>query len=445
MRIPARSLSLLAGILAATPALHSQEEPRWKEALYPGSSLTVADETGLKQMAAETQKEIRGDILPWWIKNTKNPSNGGYWGAIMADMTIREKSPRGALLTSRILWTFSSAYRTYKDPAYLEMARYAYADFQHFIDPKFGGLYWSISEDGKPVDDEKLIYGQVFGVYALAEYYRATGDKAALGQAIDIYNLVEKNAHDRKYGGYFDSRGRDWGNLPAGTRRMLGPASKSQNSHIHILEAYTELMRVWPDEGLRENQRALIELTMDKIVDAKTHHLILFMNDDWTPIGNDISYGHDIELSWLLIEAAEGLGDKALLARAKVISLDIARVTLAEGVDPDGGVISDGSPKGYTNTSKEWWEQAESMVGFLNAYQLSGDWKYLAASHRAWDYIQAKFLDREHGDWYNLVWRDGTPIPLPKESVWKCPYHNGRSCLEVNERVLEILQAAAKP
>ena len=445
MRNPARLLPLLAIVLTAAPSLRPQGEPERKEPLYPGTSLSAADGTGLKQLAAETQRELRGDILPWWTHNTKNPANGGFVGAILADMTVVAKDPRGALLTSRILWTFSSAYRIYRDPAYLEMARYAYADLQHFVDPRFGGLYWSISEDGKPVDDEKLIYGQVFGVYALAEYFRASGDRAALDQAIGIYNLVERNAHDRKYGGYFDSRGRDWGALPGGSRRLLGPSSKSQNSHIHILEAYTELLRVWPDPGLRENQRALIELTMDRIVDAKTHHLVLFMNDDWTPIGSDISYGHDIELSWLLVEAAQGLGDAKLLSRAKSVSLDIARVTLAEGVDPDGGVISEGSPAGYTNTSKEWWEQAESMVGFLNAYQLSGDWRYLAASRRAWAYIQASFLDREHGDWYNLLWRDGTPIPLPKESVWKCPYHSGRSCMEVNARVLEILQASARP
>ena len=361
-------------------------------------------------------------------------------------MTIRKGVPRGALLTSRILWTFSTAYRVYHDPAYLEMARWAYRDLiDHFRDPESGGLFWTITEDGKPLNTMKQIYGQAFGIYALSEYYRATGEKPALDEAVAIYNLVELHAHDHAHGGYYDALDRKWDRLAPGQRNLLGDAPKSQNSHIHILEAYTELLRVWPDAGLLANQRDLVDVTIRHIIDPKTHHLILFMKDDWTPIGDGISYGHDIELSWLLVEAAQGLGDPAVIAEAKPLSLDIARVTLAEGVDPDGGVISEGSPHGYTNTNKEWWEQAEAVVGFLNAYQLSGDARYLEASRRSWDYIQAKFIDRAHGDWINLVKRDGTPYPLPKVSLWKCPYHSGRSCFEVAERVRELAGGDPKP
>jgi mannobiose 2-epimerase len=229
-----------------------------------------------------------------------------------------------------------------------------------------------------------------------------------------------------------------------GQRNLLGDAPKSQNSHIHILESYTELLRVWPDPGLLANQRELIDMTVKHIIDPRTHHLILFMKDDWTPIGDEVSYGHDIELSWLLVEAAAVVGDPSLIAQVKPISLDIARVTLAEGVDPDGGVISEGGPHGYTQTNKEWWEQAEAVVGFLNAYQLSGDARYLAASRHSWDFIQAKIIDRKYGDWNDMVKRDGTLIPLPKVSLWKCPYHSGRCCMEVIERVRELTGPDAK-
>jgi cellobiose epimerase len=436
MRYPKK---LLAGLIVAAfiPTL-----PMRADTASPQNS----PEAELAALAASTEQELKGDILPFWMKYTRNPANGGYYGLIAADMTVRKEASRGALLTSRILWTFSAAYRVYHDPAYLDMANWAYRDLMdHFRDPESGGLFWTITAEGKPLDSHKQIYGQVFGIYALAEYYRATGEKGSRDEAIAIYNLVEAHAHDRTFGGYFDALDRTWGRLGAGQRNLLGDAPKSQNSHIHILESYTQLLRVWPDAGLLANQRDLIEMTIQHIIDPRTHHLILFMKEDWTPIGAEVSYGHDIELSWLLVEAAEVVGDPALIARVRPISLDIARVTLAEGVDPDGGVLSEGGPSGYTNTTKEWWEQAEAVVGFLNAYQISGDIRYLDASRHSWAFIQAKFLDREHGDWINLVKRDGTPYPLPKVSLWKCPYHSGRSCMEVIARVREMAGPEAKP
>jgi cellobiose epimerase len=311
----------------------------------PPTAPTSAEETDLSRSA---ERELRGDILPFWLRYTRNPANGGYYGLIAADMTVRPAAPRGALLTSRILWTFSTAYRVYRDPAYLEMARWAYRDLMdHFWDREHGGLYWTIAADGTPMDMHKQIYGQVFGVYALAEFYRASGEPRALDEAIAIYSLIEAHARDREFGGYFDALDRGWARL--GTQRnLLGRAPKSQNSHIHILEAYTGLLRVWPDPGLRENQRALVEVTLAHIIDPNTHHLILFMKDDWTPIGDEVSYGHDIELSWLLPEAAEVLGDPALVARVKPVCIAIAQATLAQGVDPDGGVLNEGGTHGLT-------------------------------------------------------------------------------------------------
>jgi len=408
----------------------------------------------LSDLAASAEKELRGNILPWWLANARDREHGGFHAFIGEDMKVRDDMPHGALLTSRILWTFSAAYRLYRDPEYLEMARWAYRDLiDRFVDKEDGGLFWTVGADGKPADAHKQIYGQVFGIYGLSEYYRATGDTAALQQAIAIYGLIEKNAHDAQHGGYFDALNREWKREDGPKGNLLGDAPKSQNSHIHILEGFTNLLRVWPDEGLRARQRELIELTLTHIIDPRTHHLILFMKDDWTPIGDKVSYGHDIELSWLLVEAADVLGDPALEARARQEAVAIAKVTNAEGVDSDGGVYNEGDPKGPTNTHKEWWEQAESAVGFLNAYQISGDPAYFTDALRSWRFIQEKFVDRQHGDWYDTLMRDDTPIvefkgrggrtfPAAKLSIWKCPYHNSRSCMEIIERVHELAGAA---
>jgi mannobiose 2-epimerase len=370
---------------------------------------------------------------------------------------VRDDLPRGALLTARILWTFSAAYRRYHDPEYLEMARWAYQDLvKNFLDREHGGLFWTIAPTGQPLDAHKQVYVQVFGIYGLCEYFRATGEKPALDQAVAIYRLVEKHASDRQHGGYFDSLNRAWQRESGMEANLLGDAPKSQNSHIHILEGYTSLLRSWPDAGLRARQYELIELTLTHIIDPRTHHLVLFMQDDWTRIGEEISYGHDIELSWLLVEAAEVLGDPALVARARTEAVAIANATAAEGIDRDGGVYNEGNPHGPTNTNKEWWEQAEAAVGFLNAYQISGDPRHFAQSVRSWQFIQNKFVDRVHGDWHNTLQRDGTPIlsfttrtgltvPSAKLSIWKCPYHNSRSCLELIERLEALDHARVGP
>ncbi len=393
----------------------------------------------LGALAADAQRELRGNILPFWLKYTRNPANGGYYGLIDAHMRVHADAPRGALLTSRILWTFSKAYETCHDPEYLAMARWAYRDLtEHFFDPRHGGLYWTIAADGKPADTHKQVYGQVFGIYGLAEYYAATGDRGALNRAIGLYRLMERRCRDRVNGGYFDSFDREW---RVSAVNLLGPGPKTQNSHIHILEAYTNLLRVWPDPGLRRSERKLIDLILTRILNPQTHHLILYQLADWTPVSDAISYGHDIELSWLITEAARVLGDPALEARVRPIALAIAATTLAQGVDKDGGIIDEASPQGYTDTHKDWWQQAEAVTGFLNAYQLSGEPRYLAASRRSWGYIQAHFVDRVHGDWIERVTRSGVPVPTAKVSLWKCASHSRRCCFLLMERGARLLPA----
>lgn len=398
----------------------------------------AADPAVLQVYRTKIEGELRGNILPFWLAHARDRKHAGFHNEITPDLVVLEDAPRGALLTSRILWTFSAAYRRYRDPAYLEMAQWARRDLvEHFRDEKFGGLYWSLTADGRPLDERKIVYGQVFGIYALSEYYRATGEQPALDQALELYRTVEARAHDRQHRGYREEFTRDW-QLRSGRSAMGALGEKSQNAHIHILEAYTNLLRVWPDPQLKENLRDLIDVLLTKILDPSSHHLRLFLAADWTPRSDTISYGHDIEFSWLVVEAAGVLGDPAVLRRAEDAAVAIARVTAAEGVDTDGGVYNEGEAgRGLTDTRKEWWPQAEAAVGFAGAYRISGDEAHLRRALRSWDFIDTHLVDRRRGEWLRGVTREGRPLTrgANKVSFWKCPYHNSRACLELLDRL----------
>jgi mannobiose 2-epimerase len=401
----------------------------------------------LETLAQSAERELRGNILPFWLARARDEKRGGFYGRIAQDMTVYPDEPRGTLLTNRILWTFSSSYRRFQDPEYLKMAQWALRDLQaHGWDREHGGLFWTVTPDGQPVQSIKHVYDQAFGIYSLAEYYRATQDRSALDRAIELYHLIEAKARDPRHGGYFEAFTRDWKRDDEAGRRLLGGRGvKSQNTHIHVLEAYTNLLRVWPDPALRADLGALLELMLTKVVDPRSHHLILFFNEDWTPVSDEISYGHDIELSWLIVEAATVLGDETALARARTTAVEMAAATLAKGVDADGGIFNEGNPERVTNPNKDWWPQAEGAVGFLNAYAITHEARFLAAAEKTWNFIETKCVDRKNGDWYESMTRDGTPILKNKLSVWKCPYHNSRSCLEITERAEALLASTMQP
>lgn len=401
-------------------------------------------EAELRALAQSAEREVRGNILPFWMKHAPNPANGAFYGYVDAKLRPDPSKPRGSLLTARILWTFSAAYRRFGEAAYREMADRAYWDLEkNFRDREHGGYFWLINPDGRPKDPRKQVYGQAFAIYALSEYHRATGNTEAREAAIALYRLVDQHTHDPVNGGYFDVAERDWSGAGKGAKNLLSSsrlnAAKSQNSHLHVLEAFTNLMRIWPDDGLRVRQRELIEVLMDKVVDSRGH-LIEFMDAAWRPVGkNGASYGHDIEFTWLLHEAATVLGDPPLLARVQAKALAMAKVTAEEGLDKDGSLCYAGEAKGITNFNKEWWPQAEAAVGFFNAWQLSGDPRWLERSRRTWDFIQAKVVDRVNGDWYSSLDRQGRPQRRPRIATWICPYHSSRSCLELIERVEQVL------
>jgi mannobiose 2-epimerase len=399
------------------------------------------DPISIRNYAQRIETELTQNILPFWISQVVDHEHGGFYGSLTNDLAIDRTVPRGALLSARILWTYSAAHRQYKTPAYLEMAHRAYVDLEeNFRDREHGGYFWSISADGAPLKTRKQVYGQAFAIYALTEYHRTSGLRQPLDQAIELYHLLEKQALEPKFGGYLEAFSREWNPIDDVRLSEIDlNEPKSQNTHLHVMEAYTNLLRVWPDPGLKRSQATLINVMLNRILCAKTHHLQLFFANDWTLRSDAVSYGHDIEASWLLIQAASVLGDPAILQRLKPITLDIAYATLAQGIDTDGAVFNAGGSTGVTDTTKEWWPQAEAVVGFLDAYQLSQSERFLSAALRCWDFVETHLVDRTHGEWFRGVDRAGNVLPEQlKVSFWKCPYHNGRACMEAASRLRTI-------
>jgi mannobiose 2-epimerase len=391
--------------------------------------------TNLRQ---RIETELRGNILPFWIEHTLDEEYGGFYGALTNDLVVNNDAPRSAVLTARILWTYSAAYRLYHDARYLAMARRAY-DYlvQQFWDRDYGGVYWTLDRRGCPTNDRKHVYAQAFAVYGLAEFHRATGEPQSLQLAQDLFDRIEQHSFDPIYGGNLECCSREWGALD--DMRLSAKdlnSRKSMNTLLHLMEAYTNLLRVWPDAELKAKQRGLIAVFLQHIVDPQTHHFKLFFDEAWHSLSDHISPGHDIEGSWLLVEAAEVQAEDALLTRARRESILMAEAVRRDGLAADGAVLADLTPSGVANDEKHWWSQAEGLVGFFNAYQLTGQAAFAQAADRLWNLIETRFVDRTYGDWLKVLDRHGAPLPhVFKVGPWECPYHHSRACFEMLARL----------
>lgn len=386
----------------------------------------------------EVEEELRQDILPYWLR-LMDRERGGFFGLVSHDNRIDREADKGCILNSRILWTFSAAHRLLGVPAYREAAWQAY-DFLRrvFWDERHSGLYWMVDAAGKPVQTRKQIYNLAFGIYGLAEYHRMSGDPESLDRAVRLFQDIEAHSHDRTHLGYIEGLTEDW--QPIADLRLSDKdlnEKKSMNTHLHVLEAYTNLLRVWKDPKLEEQQTALLGIMLDRILDPATAHFRLFFDESWHSRVSRVSYGHDIEGSWLMCEAAEVLGFEPLRIRVREIAARMARCALAEGLDPEHGGLFDESLDGKPeSTDKSWWPQAEAVVGFLNGFELTGEQKFFEAAMSTWRFIQAHFVDRQGGEWYWRVDRTGrVPASRPKVEPWKCPYHNSRACMEAMDRL----------
>ena len=385
--------------------------------------------------------ELCGNIIPFWLTHVADDEHGGFIGEMSNDLVVDRQAHKGLILSARLLWTFSALYRFEPDPRYLDLARRAY-DYldQHFWDDRFGGAFWRVDHRGRMLDDKKKIYGQAFYLYALAEYYLAAEDATALARAQELFGLIEQYSHDAAHGGYFETCNRDW--TLAQDARLSDKdmnEQKSMNNHLHVLEGYTNLCRVSGDSEVRDRLTQLIDLFDRHILDRQTSHFGHFFDETWQPRSDTYTFGHDIEGSWLLCEAVEVLGDAAPTERVSATALRIADVVRTEGMDDDGGLFYEGRAGAVIDSNKEWWPQAEAVVGFLNAYQLSGRDEFLQVARDCWGFIERCIVDHTHGEWFWRVARDGTPDPgEPKVSEWKSPYHNTRACLEAIRRLRAI-------
>lgn len=391
----------------------------------------------MESIKAEVKRLLEVNILDFWIDKVTDNENGGYLGRVDGHNVAHPEAEKGAILNARILWAFSAAYRVLKKDAYLEAATRA-KDYimRYFIDKEYGGVYWSVDCKGNPLDKKKQTYAIGFTIYGLSEYARATGDKDALDMAIKLYHDIEEHAYDRDNNGYIEALTRNW--QPIADMRLSDKdenGSRTMNTHLHIIEPYTNLFRVWKDKKLEKSIRNLLDIFTDKFFNEKTYHLDLFFDDKWNGKRNIESFGHDIEASWLLHETALVLGDKEVLRKTEPIIRKIAYAA-DEGLQPDGSMIYEHWKDGdIYDRQRQWWVQCENVIGHINLYQHFRDEDSLGVAVRCMSFIQKYLVDWKNGEWHWAQLENGDiNIDDDKAGFWKCPYHNSRMCLELLER-----------
>ena len=399
-------------------------------------------------MRTEMQDVLENNILRFWLDKMQDSEHGGFYGQMTGRGQLVKTADKGAILSARILWAFAAAYRVLRKPEYL-VAATNMKDYilEHFYDKEYGGTFWSTDYLGQAKDTKKQFYAIGFMIYGLSEYVRATGDREALDYAIRLYECIEEHAFDPQNNGYIEASTREWGKMSDMRLSELDANyPKSQNTHLHIMEPYTNLLRCLKEMRVAETHdyvtaigsalRNLINIFTDRILNPETHHLDLFFEMDWTRgAGRLESYGHDIECSWLMHEAALVLGDENVIGKVEPVVLAVAKAS-EKGLRPDGSMIHEANlDTEYVDDDLHWWVQAENVVGWLNIYQYFGDEKALQRALKCWEYIKRNLIDYEHGEWFWSRRKDGTlNLNDDHAGFWKCPYHNSRMCLETLER-----------
>ena len=378
--------------------------------------------------------ELRA-IARWWLEHVIDFDRGAVVGAVSDTGRADAAAPLSLVYVARLLWFFSALARRSGEAGHRAAADLCCALLlRDFPDPRYGGLYWEIAADGRPLARKKQTYGLAFAVYALAEHHRAGGDDESLQQATGLARLIEERLFDCEHGGVFEALDRDWRPL-ADVR--LGPtdlnADKTLNTHLHLLEAWTALVRSAPTAAPR--LRELLQLYLARFTTAPEGTAVGFYTRDWTPLDAGHSPGHAIEASWLLCEAADALGDPALQSAARSAALDLAEGVLTRALDGDGGTVAELRDGRVSDPRRVWWVQAEAMVGFFNAWQIGGDARYLQASRNSWAFIRAHQVDPQHGEWRWFSALDAAAPTAGFAGPWKGPYHNGRALMEMLRRL----------
>ena len=392
----------------------------------------------VKEVVTEVKNHLVNGIIPFW-KGLRDDEFGGYYGYLGYDLDLDKKAVKGCILNSRILWFFSSAYTLLKDDSLLEEARHAYEFLaKSFFDKENGGVFWSLTYDGKVDDPTKHTYNQAFAIYALSAYYEASMDVKALDLARNIFSTIETRCKDDK--GYLEASDRKFNRISNDKLSENGVmADRTMNTLLHVLEAYTELYRVGRDREVKRVLEKILDLFATKVYNKELHRQEVFFDDEYNSILDLHSYGHDIETSWLIDRAVEVIDDEehSLSKRITPITKDLAKQVY--DVAFDGHSLAYECEKGVVNENRVWWVQAETVVGFVNAYQKSGNSedKFLDAAKSCLNFIFSYVIDKRKGsEWFWEVSKDGKPAAdLPIVDPWKCPYHNGRMCIEIIKRM----------
>lgn len=386
----------------------------------------------------EIRRHLVEDIIPFW-KGLVDEKHGGYYGEMDYELTLYKQADKGCILNSRILWFFSNAYISLGDEECLQHALHSYEFLKNaFLDKDHGGVYWSVTYDGIPKDDSKHTYNQAFAIYALASYYEASKDLEALKLAYSLVDKVEKNCLDEiGYLEAFDAAFRLVDNEKLSENGVM--ASRTMNTLLHMFEAYTELYRMDNKQEIADRMRWMLDIFAEKIYNPKERRLEVFFDYHMNPLIDLNSYGHDIEASWLIDRGVEILEDPVYERKITPITRELA--AHIHSIAMDEGSMYNECEDGRVDTKKVWWVQAEAILGFLNGYQKDPKKsEYLEVAGKLWDYIKTYMIDhRKSSEWFNELSKDGTPLKS-KEIVgpWKCPYHNGRMCLEVINRKISF-------
>ena len=383
--------------------------------------------------------ELMDNILPFWRTNSIDHEYGGFLGRVTNTLQVEKNAAKGLILNARLLWFFAAVYRYTKNEQDYQLALRAYEYLKNnFLDREFEGYFWMLRYDGTPLQEIKKLYGQSFVLYALSEFYQARSSPGVMEDASFLFGLIERYYRDKENPGYLEVFNRDW-KLADDMRLDSNDlnAAKSMNTHLHVMEAFTNYYRVNPESKVQTELELLITLFLEKIIDPKTGHLITFFNKSWQSQSGDISYGHDIEASWLLCEAAEVVHNRELAGKTADIAVKIAQNILDQAVAADGGIAYESDSKGnIKDPDTHWWAQAEAMVGFFNAYQLGGNNEFRHAAEKCWEFIEKYISDHTYGGWFYKVTPGRKVVESEyKISEWKCPYHSGRACLEMIRRL----------
>ncbi|WP_324720324.1 AGE family epimerase/isomerase [Salinimicrobium sp. HB62] len=390
------------------------------------------------QFRSELSAELE-NIIGYWKNFSIDEANGGFVG--QRDYYNREilEASKGIILNTRLLWTFS-AVANHKKERSGELGSLADRAYQYlkkaFKDDIFGGVFWEVDFRGNVINRRKQIYAQAFTIYSLSEYYLLSEEKEALEWALELFELIEKYAREWEFNGYLEAFQEDWS--PIEDMRLSEKdknSAKTMNTHLHILEAYTTLYKVSKSEKVKAALENLTELFLEKFYNPKIQHFQLFFDNEWNREGNLVSYGHDIETIWLMIEAAKASGNQDLIDRTKAIAVPVAKTFIEEGYIPGKGVINEKDlDSGEVDTDRHWWQQAEAMVGLQYAYQISGEEKFRKVMLDIWKFTRKNMIDHENGEWFFRINENNLPYKQEdKLGMWKCPYHNSRACMVLTQ------------